>query len=246
MPSAFDLARAVAAGLWSGITAFPAHHGARGGVRPAAGGALRAGGRPSGRPARPVRTFNRYDKATILRRAGGRCEHHGLIFGRCRQTERLESRPRAPAQSRRRRPRWPTGRRCAGTTTGPSGPASRTGGSCAPSNGAGSPTSRQACRDQSPVTPPGQLVPRNQPRRFHPLPGTPIRLADGRFGSGAAGARNCRTAAQRTSDNLCLLCDWHHDGSAAAVGHVVRRVGVPGVTPPPWLDPEQKRRLNQR
>jgi hypothetical protein len=39
----------------------------------------------------PVRRFSRADKYAILSRAGGRCEHHGWVFGRCRQTERLEA-----------------------------------------------------------------------------------------------------------------------------------------------------------
>lgn len=39
----------------------------------------------------PVRRFTRADKAEILRRAGGRCEHHSLLLGRCRETERLEA-----------------------------------------------------------------------------------------------------------------------------------------------------------
>jgi HNH endonuclease len=39
----------------------------------------------------PVRRFSRTDKAIILSRAGGRCEHHGWITGRCRRTERLEA-----------------------------------------------------------------------------------------------------------------------------------------------------------
>ena len=39
----------------------------------------------------PVRRFPRQDKATILARAGGRCEHHGWLFGRCKETQRLEA-----------------------------------------------------------------------------------------------------------------------------------------------------------
>lgn len=39
----------------------------------------------------PIRRFSRQDKAEILRRAGGRCEHHGLIVGRCEQTTSLEA-----------------------------------------------------------------------------------------------------------------------------------------------------------
>ena len=39
----------------------------------------------------PVRRFPHQDRATILARAGRRCEHHGWLFGRCNQTERLEA-----------------------------------------------------------------------------------------------------------------------------------------------------------
>jgi 5-methylcytosine-specific restriction endonuclease McrA len=39
----------------------------------------------------PIRLFNRLDKALILGRAGGRCEHHAAIFGRCIVTDKLEA-----------------------------------------------------------------------------------------------------------------------------------------------------------
>jgi 5-methylcytosine-specific restriction endonuclease McrA len=39
----------------------------------------------------PLRRFSSSDKNLILSRAGGRCEHHAWIFGRCRKTERLEA-----------------------------------------------------------------------------------------------------------------------------------------------------------
>ena len=39
----------------------------------------------------PVRSFSRRDKAEILRRAGGRCEHHSWVGGRCPATEALEA-----------------------------------------------------------------------------------------------------------------------------------------------------------
>ena len=39
----------------------------------------------------PVRRFSRADKALLLHQAGGRCEHHGLILGRCRETQNLEA-----------------------------------------------------------------------------------------------------------------------------------------------------------
>ena len=42
-------------------------------------------------PKDPVRRFCRADKAIILSRAGGRCEYHGWLFGRCRVTEGLEA-----------------------------------------------------------------------------------------------------------------------------------------------------------
>jgi 5-methylcytosine-specific restriction endonuclease McrA len=38
-----------------------------------------------------VRRFSRADKSAILTRAGGRCEHHGWLFGRCRETIGLEA-----------------------------------------------------------------------------------------------------------------------------------------------------------
>ncbi len=43
------------------------------------------------RPRDPMRTFGRADKRAILARAGGRCEHHSPLFGRCDQTLRLEA-----------------------------------------------------------------------------------------------------------------------------------------------------------
>lgn len=39
----------------------------------------------------PVRRFSRSDKSLIVGRAGNRCEHHGLILGRCRATQNLEA-----------------------------------------------------------------------------------------------------------------------------------------------------------
>jgi len=38
-----------------------------------------------------VRTFARTDKLAILSRAGGRCEHHSLLAGRCDETVGLEA-----------------------------------------------------------------------------------------------------------------------------------------------------------
>lgn len=40
-------------------------------------------------PRDPARRFSHRDRAEVLARAGGRCEHHGW-FGRCRETDRLE------------------------------------------------------------------------------------------------------------------------------------------------------------
>lgn len=42
-------------------------------------------------PRDPVRCFPRADKAIILARARGRCEHHSVLFGRCGATQRLEA-----------------------------------------------------------------------------------------------------------------------------------------------------------
>ena len=45
---------------------------------------------PSG-PRDPVRLFNRADKGVLLTRAGHRCEHHGLVGGRCSSTDQLQA-----------------------------------------------------------------------------------------------------------------------------------------------------------
>jgi hypothetical protein len=37
----------------------------------------------------PLRLFTGVDRAAIVSRAGGRCERHGLLFGRCKETEKL-------------------------------------------------------------------------------------------------------------------------------------------------------------
>jgi hypothetical protein len=39
----------------------------------------------------PLRRFTRQDKAELLRRSGGRCEHHGWITGRCKATTELQA-----------------------------------------------------------------------------------------------------------------------------------------------------------
>ncbi len=38
-----------------------------------------------------VRLFSRADKRAILARAGGRCEHHFVFFGRCKTTTELQA-----------------------------------------------------------------------------------------------------------------------------------------------------------
>jgi hypothetical protein len=45
----------------------------------------------SGKNRDPVRRFASQDKAELLRRAGGRCERHGWISGRCDVTAGLEA-----------------------------------------------------------------------------------------------------------------------------------------------------------
>ncbi len=45
----------------------------------------------SGHSRDPVRRFSRGDKAAILARAGGRCEHNSPLLGRCRQRQNLEA-----------------------------------------------------------------------------------------------------------------------------------------------------------
>lgn len=39
----------------------------------------------------PLRLFTGVDRAEIVSRAGGRCERHGLLFGRCKETEKLHA-----------------------------------------------------------------------------------------------------------------------------------------------------------
>ena len=45
----------------------------------------------SGTDRDPVRRFSRSDKATVVARAGGRCEQYGWVAKRCQQTEHLEA-----------------------------------------------------------------------------------------------------------------------------------------------------------
>jgi hypothetical protein len=42
-------------------------------------------------PRDPQRLFVGADRATLLARAGRRCEHHSFLFGRCAVTERLQA-----------------------------------------------------------------------------------------------------------------------------------------------------------
>jgi Restriction endonuclease len=44
-----------------------------------------------GTPNDALRLFSSADKRRILARAGYRCEHHGWITGRCRETEKLQA-----------------------------------------------------------------------------------------------------------------------------------------------------------
>jgi hypothetical protein len=47
-------------------------------------------------------------------------------------------------------------------------------------------------------------------------------------------------------DNLCLLCDYHHDRIDTGGWTITMRQGIPWFTPPTWIDPDQKPRLNHR
>jgi len=47
-------------------------------------------------------------------------------------------------------------------------------------------------------------------------------------------------------DNLCLLCDYHHDRIDTGGWQVTMRGGVPWFVPPAWLDPEQRPRRHAR
>jgi hypothetical protein len=39
----------------------------------------------------PLRRFGGKDRSAIVSRAGARCERHGLLFGRCKETEKLHA-----------------------------------------------------------------------------------------------------------------------------------------------------------
>jgi hypothetical protein len=47
-------------------------------------------------------------------------------------------------------------------------------------------------------------------------------------------------------DNLCLLCDYHHDRIDTGGWTITMQHGLPWFTPPTWIDPDQTPRLNQR
>ncbi|HEV2887724.1 MAG TPA: HNH endonuclease signature motif containing protein, partial [Jatrophihabitans sp.] len=47
-------------------------------------------------------------------------------------------------------------------------------------------------------------------------------------------------------DNLCLLCDFHHDRIDTGGWQIVMRDGVPWFVPPAWLDPRQEPQRNVR
>jgi hypothetical protein len=77
--------------LWLGLASSPVGLAALAGV---AVGGLAASVRQQrwkSLPRDPVRRFSRADKTLILSRAGSRCEHHGLVSGRCHVTRSLEA-----------------------------------------------------------------------------------------------------------------------------------------------------------
>ena len=47
-------------------------------------------------------------------------------------------------------------------------------------------------------------------------------------------------------NNLCLLCDFHHDRIDTGGWTITMRNGLPWFTPPVWIDPNQTPRLNHR
>lgn len=47
-------------------------------------------------------------------------------------------------------------------------------------------------------------------------------------------------------DNLCLLCDYHHDRIDTGGWQVTMRDGLPWFIPPAWIDPEQRPQRNIR
>lgn len=49
-----------------------------------------------------------------------------------------------------------------------------------------------------------------------------------------------REGGQTEVNNLCLLCDFHHDRIDTGGWRITMRDGVPWFVPPAWLDPEQR------
>jgi hypothetical protein len=47
-------------------------------------------------------------------------------------------------------------------------------------------------------------------------------------------------------NNLCLLCDYHHDRIDTGGWTITMQDGLPWFTPPTWIDPDQTPRLNHR
>jgi hypothetical protein len=47
-------------------------------------------------------------------------------------------------------------------------------------------------------------------------------------------------------DNLCLLCDHHHDRIDTGGWQISMRDGLPWFTPPTWIDPDQRPQRNIR
>jgi hypothetical protein len=94
-------------------------------------------------PRASTRRFSRAQKATILARAGGRCEHHAWILGRCNVTEALEAdhvHPTAEAAG----PMSPTDKLCASRIIDRSERRSPTAGSYADWKSSAPTTSRAA------------------------------------------------------------------------------------------------------
>jgi hypothetical protein len=51
---------------------------------------------------------------------------------------------------------------------------------------------------------------------------------------------------QTDLDNLCLLCDHHHDRINTGGWRIQVKDGMPWFTPPPWIDPTQQPQRNTR
>lgn len=57
---------------------------------------------------------------------------------------------------------------------------------------------------------------------------------------------NWRDGGSTDLDNLCLLCDYHHDRIDTGGWQVTMRDGLPWFIPPAWIDPEQRPQRNVR